>query len=77
MTCCATASRSRDATWTFGAPPAGEVLAQSRAHGEPVRARVDGDVVEFATPQPRVAPGQVVALYRDDVVLGGGIALAG
>ena len=37
-----------DATWTFGAPPAGEVLAQSRAHGAPVRARVDGDVVEFA-----------------------------
>ena len=28
-----------DATWTFGAPPAGEVLAQSRAHGAPVRAR--------------------------------------
>ena len=39
-----------DATWTFGAPPPGEVLAQSRAHGAPVRARVEGDVVEFATP---------------------------
>jgi tRNA-uridine 2-sulfurtransferase len=65
-----------DAMWTFGAPPAGDVRAQSRAHGEPVRARVEGDVVEFDRPQPRIAPGQVVALYRDDVVLGGGIALA-
>ncbi len=66
-----------DTTWTFGTAPAGEVLAQSRAHGEPVPARVAGDVVEFATPQPRVAPGQVVALYRDDLVLGGGTAVAG
>jgi tRNA U34 2-thiouridine synthase MnmA/TrmU len=27
-----------------------------------------------ASPQSRVAPGQVIALYRDDLLLGGGIA---
>jgi tRNA-specific 2-thiouridylase len=64
-----------DATWTFGDPPDGEVFAQSRAHGEPVPARIEGDSVHFATPQPRVAPGQVVALYAGNIVLGGGIAL--
>jgi tRNA U34 2-thiouridine synthase MnmA/TrmU len=30
--------------------------------------------VHFAAAQPRVAPGQVVALYDGDEVLGGGIA---
>ena len=50
MTCCATASRSPTRRGRSAHRPPGEVLAQSRAHGEPVRARVDGDVVEFATP---------------------------
>ena len=58
-----------------GAPPADEtVLVQARAHGLPFAGRLDGDVVRFARPQPRVAPGQVVALYRGDVLLGGGVA---
>jgi tRNA-specific 2-thiouridylase len=48
--------------------------AQVRAHGEPIASTFDGATVTFATPQPRVAPGQVVALYRDDQLLGGGIA---
>ncbi|MGQ0823938.1 MAG: tRNA 2-thiouridine(34) synthase MnmA [Actinomycetota bacterium] len=63
-----------DATWTLGAPPRGVVLAQWRAHGETVPARVDGDRVSFVAPATRVAPGQVVACYDGDVVLGGGIA---
>lgn len=56
------------------------VLAQTRAHGEPVDAFVhsdDGDrraTVTFETAQPRVAPGQIVALYDGDIVLGGGVA---
>jgi tRNA-specific 2-thiouridylase len=55
------------------------VLAQSRAHGEPMEAEVERAgggraTVRFAVPQQRVAPGQVVALYDGDVVLGGGIA---
>jgi tRNA-specific 2-thiouridylase len=57
-------------------PPASEtVLAQARAHGTPFEGRVEGDVVRFARPQPRVAPGQVVALYRGDTLLGGGLAV--
>jgi len=57
------------------------VQAQTRAHGEPFAAAVrrDGDrraTVTFATSQPRVAPGQVVALYDGDFVLGGGVASA-
>jgi tRNA-specific 2-thiouridylase len=61
-----------------------EVHAQTRAHGEPVAAHVTRETretregarratVTFATPQPRVAPGQVVALYEDDLLLGGGV----
>ena len=58
-----------------GPPPTSETVSvQARAHGTPFEARLEGDVVRFARPQPRVAPGQVVALYRGDVLLGGGIA---
>ena len=56
-------------------PPATEVLlVQVRAHATPFEGVLDGDVVRFATPQPRVAPGQVVAFYLGDVLLGGGLA---
>ena len=50
------------------------VLAQVRAHGEPIAAHLDGQRVHFEHLQPRVAPGQVVVLYDGDTVLGGGIA---
>ncbi len=63
-----------DAVWAAGVPPTGPVSAQWRAHGAAVPARLVGRRVVFAEPQPRVAPGQVVALYAGDVVLGGGIA---
>ena len=56
-------------------PPASErLLVQVRAHGTPFEGHLDGEVVRLARPQPRVAPGQVVALYRSDVLLGGGLA---
>jgi tRNA-specific 2-thiouridylase len=59
-------------------PPASEpLLVQVRAHGTPFEGRLDGDRVVFAHPQPRVAPGQVVALYRGDTLLGGGLATSG
>jgi tRNA-specific 2-thiouridylase len=61
---------------TFVCAPVGEVLAQTRAHGEPFAARLEGDTLYFAEPQTRVAPGQVVACYDGDVLLGGGIAAA-
>jgi tRNA-uridine 2-sulfurtransferase len=59
-----------------GTPPAqsDRLLVQVRAHGTPFAGRLDGDRVVFASPQPRVAPGQVVALYRGDVLVGGGLA---
>ena len=55
------------------------VIAQTRAHGDPIPASVAigparQATVTFASPQPRVAAGQVVALYEGDVLLGGGIA---
>jgi tRNA-specific 2-thiouridylase len=51
------------------------LAAQTRAHGTPALCRLDGDNVVWDEPQPRVAPGQVVVMYDDDVVVGGGIAL--
>lgn len=55
--------------------PVSRVDVQVRAHGAPLRAMFDGRTVRFDQPQPRVAPGQVVALYDGDVVVGGGIAV--
>jgi tRNA-specific 2-thiouridylase len=56
-------------------PPSETVLVQVRAHGTPFEGSVDGERVTFARPQPRVAPGQVVALYSGDTLLGGGLAV--
>lgn len=50
------------------------LVAQTSAHGNPKPASVQGNRVKWATPQPRVAPGQTVVLYDGDVVVGGGIA---
>ena len=53
------------------------VLAQTSAHGEPTVARVaeDGErlVLTWDQPRRRVAAGQSVVLYEDDLVLGGGV----
>ena len=51
--------------------------AQIRAQHRPVSAVVEPLAdsrarVRFETPQIAVTPGQVVALYQDDVVIGGG-----
>lgn len=65
----------RDLTFVDASPVGRDDLsAQTRAHGEPVASTFNGATVHFATPQPRVAPGQVVALYAADALLGGGIA---
>jgi tRNA-uridine 2-sulfurtransferase len=65
----------RDLHFVDGEPTAGDVLdVQVRAHGTPRPGRLDGSHVRFERPQPRVAPGQVVALYAGDTLLGGGIA---
>ncbi len=61
----------------------GVLVAQCSAHGQPrpvtVSPSPDGATMELVWsdgPQPRVAPGQSVVLYRDDLVLGGGIVRA-
>ncbi len=48
--------------------------AQTRAHGATVGATLDGARVSFDCAVPRVAPGQVVVLYADDVVVASGFA---
>jgi tRNA-specific 2-thiouridylase len=40
----------------------------------PVPGRLDGDRVRLDAPAPRVAPGQVVAFYHGDRLVGGGLA---
>jgi len=61
-------------TFVDARPEGASLLAQVRAHGGVADARLWDDVVHFGTPQPRVATGQVVALYDGDVLVGGGIA---
>jgi tRNA-uridine 2-sulfurtransferase len=65
-----------DLTWVATPVPAGRsVDVQYRAHGAVVRGHlVAEDRLSLDEPQPRVAPGQVVALYDGDALLGGGIA---
>jgi tRNA-specific 2-thiouridylase len=60
-------------TWTAGAGFDGPVIAQYRAHGDPVQAWLSGDALEFDEPQEAVAPGQTVAFYEGDEVLGGAL----
>ena len=60
---------------THDALPSGtRVLAQTSAHGEPVGAVLDGTALRLDVARPRVAPGQVVALYDGDRVVAGGYA---
>jgi tRNA-uridine 2-sulfurtransferase len=65
-------------SWIAGQPePGTELTVQIRAHGAETAARIeslaaDAVTVRFAEPQRSVAPGQVVAFYQGDEVLGGG-----
>ncbi|MGH8872000.1 MAG: tRNA 2-thiouridine(34) synthase MnmA [Acidimicrobiia bacterium] len=63
----------RQVTWSGGMPVEGRVTAQFRAHGEPVSAGLHHDRLLFAEPQEAVAPGQTVAFYDGDRVLGGAL----
>ena len=58
----------RDLTFRPRAPPR-DVLAQTRAHGAPVPAALDGDTWCSRRRSARVAPGQVVACLRRRRVL--------
>ncbi len=65
-----------DMSWVYR-PATGSLAAQYRAHGKAVEAEVrqgpGGVLVRFDEPQPAVAQGQTMALYRGDEVVGGGI----
>ena len=74
----------RGLRWVDAPPLPGDRLdAQPRAHG-PTASCAYGVAhsgtpyahITWDEPQPRVAPGQVVALYRGDELVGGGIATA-
>jgi tRNA-specific 2-thiouridylase len=54
--------------------PHDDLVAQVRAHGEPISGQWSGEAFVYAEPGPKVAPGQVVALYRGAQLIGGGIA---
>lgn len=54
----------------------GEVDCQYRAHGEIVPATLDSRTLSFLEPQEGVAPGQTVAFYSGDRVLGGAVISA-
>lgn len=60
-------------TWTGSGPSDGPVMAQYRAHGDPVPASLHGAALDFQEPQEAIAPGQTVAFYDDDRVLGGAL----
>ncbi len=66
------------ARWTSGSSPqsGSDVMVQLRAHGEPMQAKVvradDQIEIELNEPTRSVAPGQTLALYDGDRVLGSG-----
>ncbi|HVL93145.1 MAG TPA: tRNA 2-thiouridine(34) synthase MnmA [Acidimicrobiales bacterium] len=65
-------------SWTDRPVPPGTTLAaQCSAHGPACPAVFDGRAVRFDRPRRAVAPGQTVALYDGDRVLGAGVAVAG
>ena len=62
-----------DHCWT-DEPVVGAIVAQTSAHGRPLTGSLDTEgQLTWSTPQRRVAPGQVVAFYDGDVVVGGAI----
>jgi tRNA-specific 2-thiouridylase len=71
-----------DTTFVAGGPPSSEEIAvKVRYRAKAVGARLipdDADrfLVEFADPQPGVAPGQAAVFYRGDEMLGGGTIIA-
>ena len=60
--------------WIGAAPMADEsLLVRMRHRGELVPARYDGENLELDEPERAVAAGQSVVMYKDGLVLGGGI----
>jgi len=73
----------RDVVWTHGPPAVGATVQVQRRHRgalEPAVVRALGPsqsaTLSLVTPAPRAAPGQAVAVFDGDRVLGGGTAAA-
>ncbi len=65
----------REKTFTSSSLVSGRnVQVQVSAHGKARQARVSDKGIVFEAKSRRVAPGQIVAIYEDDRVLGSGIA---
>ena len=70
-------------SWTRTPPQDGEVVAvQQRYRETPKAARVEvlgtrRARVHFVQPEPRGAPGQAAVVFRDEIVLGGGVIATG
>jgi tRNA-specific 2-thiouridylase len=62
-----------DLAWSHR-PLQGPLLVQCSAHGRPRPGRLEGGSVVWDEPQPKVAAGQSVVLYRGDLVVGGAVA---
>lgn len=63
-----------DLCFVHGHPGDRPLSVQVSAHGRPLAGALSGSVVRLAHRHPRVAPGQVVALYDGDELVGGGLA---
>lgn len=62
-------------TWVVGEVSVGtKVAVQTSAHGVPRPAVLVPDGVRFLAPERRCAPGQLVALYAGEEVMGSGVA---
>jgi len=55
-------------------PFTGEALVQASAHGVALPATVELDRVVWHDDRDRIAPGQSLVFYDDDLVIGGAIA---
>ena len=68
-----TTQRLESLRWA-GEPVSAPVEVQTSAHGAVRPGSVEGGLLTWSEPQPRVAPGQSVVFYQDGIVLGGGTA---
>ena len=67
----------KDFSWAE-APFSGKVLAQTSAHGKPAPGWLDASgTLTWDSKRQRVAAGQAVVFYHDDLVIGGAIAKQG
>jgi tRNA-uridine 2-sulfurtransferase len=64
-------ARLSDINW-LGGDLSGPITAKVRSLAKPVPARLEGDRVQFLSPEFGVSPGQAAVLYAGDRVLGGG-----